>query len=1047
MSLNFRIRGHVCEQETNRPLPNLFVRAYDKDLLFDDLLGDTVTDKSGDFTIFYSQKDFQDLFEKRPDIYFRIYDSTRKRVIHMTADCVHWNVGADEFFKIAIPRRKLPQPKEEIILIDSQGQIQTEFEVGDSLLINAQNLTPNTSHVIRLIDNNGQEIISVSLISNRVGNIEPTVLWPDIGIGDPQKGGLFAYDTYEEALNEVAGLKFTLELSEKDRIIADTSLKIATTMNRTRLYPISSSGNLQRGLLLGRDDIRIKGENFPDGTLIDLYLVERQYDWRSGNKINPIHNIDGSKVSQRVKIPENRTDFVVTLWPADQVRPGSYDIIARTISDYEYLADELTLRSTDLVSERLITTLVVRDDVYRIKPVWLGCVNAIEIAGKKLSGSPYFKFTNNFPKGTDVYAALDPAGLIPEAIGKKVRFYVVSHKTEAQWNADSNLTDVTGTVSEVTTSSGCINANKTLVWSNPQQIGKYDLVVDFGNNNPNPTNFVADSSFDPPLDMIDGYFKIGFHVTEDPAVQGNFPVGATSYDEPAIDIPAVGVWPSGIGDTPSGTLSLPLRAEIRYPAVFNGNDVPVSTVQANYPIIVTMHGMHTTADPSYLGYNYLLDHLASHGFLAVSIDCNPINAMNGMQDTRAHAILEHLSLLQSMNNSSTLLNGLFQGKIDMSNIGVMGHSRGGDGVVQAEIFNQNLGLGFSIKAVVALAPTDFSGTSPNPLVLSTSNFLCIYGSNDGDVAGWDGVTDYTGTGFRFYDRATIEKAMVFIYGATHNRFNTEWGTESAVDESSPAILDFEQHRSLLRGYMTAFLQIHLQNRDEQRDYFRGEIRIPSVDEVEVYTQYRLPPSPMNQLTLDDYESEPAIDKSSLGGQVAHADLLDYIPVEDNPREDNMVILDEHTPHQTRGLKLMWNAMTGTYQSEIPLLGTQRDVSDFTFFSFRVSQKVAPSSNPPDQPQDFYVRLNTADGGNSRSVRVGYFGTIPYPYKPEYDVYESYEISNTKSAMNTIRIPLRAWTIKCLSAPIVDLTNIESITIEFRVKPTGEILIDDIEFTN
>jgi hypothetical protein len=42
--------------------------------------------------------------------------------------------------------------------------------------------------------------------------------------------------------------------------------------------------------------------------------------------------------------------------------------------------------------------------------------------------------------------------------------------------------------------------------------------------------------------------------------------------------------------------------------------------------------------------------------------------------------------------------------------------------------------------------------------------------------------------------------------------------------------------------------------------------------------------------------------------------------------------------------------------------------------------------------------------------------------------------------------LHAWTIKALSAPIVNLANVESITFEFNTKPNGEIEIDDIEFT-
>ncbi|MFX0199162.1 MAG: hypothetical protein ACFFCW_23815 [Candidatus Hodarchaeota archaeon] len=1037
MSLEFRIRGIVYELESRRPLPNIVIRAYDRDFLYDDLLGETETDKSGNFEIHYTEKDFKELFEKKPDVYFRLYDRASKRIIHSTGNSVEWNVGADEFFEIAVPRHKIPSKKKDVLLIDSQGKIRTEYEVGNSLLAQFQNLSPNQSYIIRILDDEKHEIFSMSLVANRYGVIDPTIIWPDIGFGDPEKGGRFAYKSYEEALDMMAKKTFGIEILHKGKIINAASFSIAESIEQPRLYPVSKSGYLKRGLLVGKDDLIVRGNNFQSGSLVHIYLVERQYDWHAGDLIIPIRDSKGSEIMSRVRIPEGENQFTTMLWPSNEIQVGSYDIIARTVMENEYRAEERLLWITDVVSERLITTLVVRDDVFRVKPIWLGCPNTKEMAGKLVSGPPYFKFTNNFPVGTDVWAALDPAGLMQQTIGKKVRFYVVKHKSDTEWSTDTSLSDVTGTISEIILTSTCINVNKTLVWSNPQQTGKYDIVADFGNNDPNPGNFIADDNFNMSTDIIDGYIKVGFYVTEDPSIQGKFSVGSTSYDEPAVTIPAVGVWGPGgttYGDTSSGTLSLPLKAEIRYPADTNGQNVPVSPSEAPYPLVLVMHGMHTTADPSYLGYNYLLDHLASHGFIAVSIDCNAINAIGGFQDTRGHAVLEHLSLLQSMNTSP----GLFQGKIDMTRIGIMGHSRGGEGVVQAEVYSQSLGLPFNIKAIVALAPTDFSGTSPNPLILSTAKFLCIYGSNDGDV--WGGSnpsTQYCSTGFRIYDRATVEKAMVFIYGATHNRFNREWGTEYKVDTSSTKILSSGQHETLLKGYMTAFMQVHLQNRTEQLDYFNGELRIPQVDEVEVHCQYQSP----TRLALDHFESNYQINQNTLGGAVSYSSL------DGAPQENVTGLLDNHSPHQTRGILLRWNSTVAKYETEIPLPQSQRNVKPYKFLSFRVGQKVGSALNPLDQLQDFYVRLNTAGGGNSRAVKAGAFGSIPFPYKPEYKTtYDGNEEPNTKSAMKAIRIPLHAWTIKAMTAPIVDLGNVGSITFEFYSKPIGEILVDDVEFT-
>jgi hypothetical protein len=220
MELEFRVTGIVRVRETCRPLPGLIIRAYDKDLLYDDLLGDTTTDASGRFEIRYAGSDFRELFERHPDIYFKILDIKGEQVIHSTADSVRWDAGTDEFFEIEIPQHKIP-PSEgyETNLVDSQGNIRIDFEVGDSLLLTVQGLSPSKSHLVRLLDGAGKEILSISLISDRYGVIKPTVLWPDIGIGDPSQGGHFAHETYEDAMAAMAGRTFLIEVLDGAEVV------------------------------------------------------------------------------------------------------------------------------------------------------------------------------------------------------------------------------------------------------------------------------------------------------------------------------------------------------------------------------------------------------------------------------------------------------------------------------------------------------------------------------------------------------------------------------------------------------------------------------------------------------------------------------------------------------------------------------------------------------------------------------------------------------------------------------------------------------------
>ena len=118
---------------------------------------------------------------------------------------------------------------------------------------------------------------------------------------------------------------------------------------------------------------------------------------------------------------------------------------------------------------------------------------------------------------------------------------------------------------------------------------------------------------------------------------------------------------------------------------------------------------------------------------------------------------------------------MFQGHIDFNNVGIVGHSRGGEAVIRAARINTAEALGWQIRAGVSIAPTDYHhyGDPGVPL-------LVIYGSNDGDVAGtWPDRTC-----FNIYDEAGRPRSFVFVYGATHDQFNTVWAPTSLSQWSS-----------------------------------------------------------------------------------------------------------------------------------------------------------------------------------------------------------------------------------------------------------------------
>jgi hypothetical protein len=102
----FRISGRVTEKESGRGVPGLIIRAFDKDMFFDDLLGSVTTGSNGSFEIRYVRSDFAELFEAKPDIYISVY-APPLRWLSDTKQSVRCNAGVDEQFSIVLDQATL----------------------------------------------------------------------------------------------------------------------------------------------------------------------------------------------------------------------------------------------------------------------------------------------------------------------------------------------------------------------------------------------------------------------------------------------------------------------------------------------------------------------------------------------------------------------------------------------------------------------------------------------------------------------------------------------------------------------------------------------------------------------------------------------------------------------------------------------------------------------------------------------------------------------------------------------------------------------------
>jgi hypothetical protein len=228
--------------------------------------------------------------------------------------------------------------------------------------------------------------------------------------------------------------------------------------------------------------------------------------------------------------------------------------------------------------------------------------------------------------------------------------------------------------------------------------------------------------------------------------------------------------------------------------------------------------------PSYRGFDAAAQALASHGYQVVSISADAINALDFVDDggalARAQLVLVHLALWKQWSTSvSGPYRDKFIGKIDLRNVGLMGHSRGGEGVARAATLNAELGGKYGIRAVWPLAPTDFARFSVPGVAMSVLLPDC-----DGDVVDLQGQKYYDYTRYALYgDRAP--RSTVLVMGANHNFFNTEWtpGSSAApsVDDRSDAEgspcgsttvsrLRPSEQQAVARAYIAGFFRLELE---------------------------------------------------------------------------------------------------------------------------------------------------------------------------------------------------------------------------------------------
>lgn len=297
---------------------------------------------------------------------------------------------------------------------------------------------------------------------------------------------------------------------------------------------------------------------------------------------------------------------------------------------------------------------------------------------------------------------------------------------------------------------------------------------------------------------------------------------------------------------------LPLQGRVWYP----GSEIRPGGGE-QFPLVLIVHGNHSMYEYSDPGYEYLGELMASRGYIFVSVDENFINGgISRENDARGWLLLEHLKVWEAWNagedpaaeegeeaesseehaeegeehgdetrehEAAESTPNPFVGKVDMSRIGLIGHSRGGEAVAVAAAFNTlpyypddatvPFDFNFDIGAVIAIAPV-MGQYQPGGRYtdLHDVNYFVFHGANDGDVSSFMGAGQYEHVWFSG-DVYRVKSAL-YVMGANHGQWNQVWGDHDSGSPwgrmlSTRSLISEPDQRKIGEVYVSAFLEAML----------------------------------------------------------------------------------------------------------------------------------------------------------------------------------------------------------------------------------------------
>ncbi|MEU8195790.1 hypothetical protein AB0C10_18590 [Microbispora amethystogenes] len=537
----------------------------------------------------------------------------------------------------------------------------------------------------------------------------------------------------------------------------------------------------------------------------------------------------------------------------------------------------------------------------------------------------------------------------------------------------------------------------------------------------------------------------------DPAAPGPY---AVTHDE--YDLGDTAITLEGLGGRPAE-----IRAKVYLPEGARGRR----------PLVVFLHGRHsacynptawTTSNTqwpcpagqrpiaSHQGYDGPADVLASQGYVVVSVSANGVNAADNPYSedrgalARGEVVMRHLDLLADADRGvgEAKLASLFKGRLDMGDIGLMGHSRGGEGVVKAALMNAGRAKPYGIRAVLPLAPTDFARAT-----LPGTPMAVILPYCDGDVSNQQGQHFYDDSRYAV-DADPAFRSSLMVMGADHNFFNTEWtpgvAHAPASDDwtnrndpvcagAAPSRLTAAEQYAVGTAYIAGFFRLVQGGERGLLPLFDGSGgTTPSAGRAVVHTVAQAPAG--GRLDVASFTSpSPSTRVSGAATAVVCAGMLDRSPQSGLPSCATALTTSQApswTPATYAGnvastpvLRFSWSDPTGAVT--VPLDRPEQNVSRYDALTFRAARDEKATG-------DVDLAVEVVDKkGASQTVRVS-------------------EVSDALTSFPGTASPLPKTWLRTVRVPLSTLTGVKPQQIsEIRISGAsqkGAVYLADLAFT-